>query len=420
MTTSPVTEDGIRACAARASDRIDELNDALVAALGREVPEFLDDELADETRASSRGNVEAMLSVFRGETTAADVPLPPVVVSFALALARRRLPMDRLVQSYRVGQALFQRRWMDELAATVEDRDLLVAALHRSADELNVYLNRVVAAVVVEYERERERWVRGAVARRTELVDRLLRGDPAPPDAERQLGHDLRAPQTALIAWSPPSGDADHQLEVLERTVHQVAAACGVGRPLVLPVGTSSVWAWLSGDDAGDRRAMADAVERRPAPEVLLSCGGTHAGPDGFRVTHEEAARAHRVAQRMPQPAPLTRYDRVATVALLSADDDEAREFVTRALGDLAARNASTERLRETLRVFLEEGGSTRRTAERLFTHRNTVLYRLQRARTLLGRDLDAHRLEVELALLLEHTFGSRVLPGGGPDRGRS
>ncbi|MGE4428269.1 MAG: PucR family transcriptional regulator [Solirubrobacteraceae bacterium] len=413
MTPTSVTDDAIRACAARVSERVDEVNDALVAGLAREIPEFLAGELSDETRASSRGNVVAMLSVFRGETTADAVPLPPVVVSFALALARRRLPMDRLIQSYRVGQALFWRRWMDELAATVEDRDVLVAALHRSTDALNVYLNRVVAEVVVEYERERERWVRGAVARRADLVARLLRGDPAPPDAERQLGHDLRGPQTALIAWSPPSGHVDHQLEVLERTVHHVATVCGGGRPLVLPVGTSTVWAWLTGGGAADRRTLGDAVERRPAPEVLLACGGTHTGPDGFRITHEEATRAHRVAVRMPAAPALTRYDRVATVALLSADDDEARQFVSRALGDLAARNASTERLRETLRVFLEEGGNTRRTAERLFTHRNTVLYRLQRARTLLGRDLDVHRLEVELALLLEHTFGPRVLPGG-------
>ena len=89
---------------------------------------------------------------------------------------------------------------------------LRIAVCNQSFDELNIYLDRVVAQLVSDYERERDRWLLGEAARRTALVERLLRGDRIPADhAGRQLNHDLRAPQTALVAWMPSHGEVDLQ-----------------------------------------------------------------------------------------------------------------------------------------------------------------------------------------------------------------
>jgi hypothetical protein len=65
--------------------------------------------------------------------------------------------------------------------------------------------------------------------------------------------------------------------------------------------------------------------------------------------------------------------------------------------------------LRETLLAWLAEGGNARRAAERLHAHKNTVLYRLQRAQRLLGRPLDQDRGALELALSAVRALGPQV-----------
>jgi DNA-binding PucR family transcriptional regulator len=65
----------------------------------------------------------------------------------------------------------------------------------------------------------------------------------------------------------------------------------------------------------------------------------------------------------------------------------------------LAGPGDDREVLRETLRVFLDQGESAIETGKRLFVHRNTVKYRVDRASSLLPEGLGARRMEVALAL---------------------
>ena len=60
--------------------------------------------------------------------------------------------------------------------------------------------------------------------------------------------------------------------------------------------------------------------------------------------------------------------------------------------------------LLETLRIFLEEGGSLRPTAERLGIHRNTLTYRIRQLRSIVDVDLNdpMARLGLQMALLAE------------------
>jgi len=53
-----------------------------------------------------------------------------------------------------------------------------------------------------------------------------------------------------------------------------------------------------------------------------------------------------------------------------------------------------------TLRTYLAEGLSVHRTAQTLVVHRNTVRSRLKRIETLVGGDISALKLPLELALL--------------------
>jgi DNA-binding PucR family transcriptional regulator len=80
-------------------------------------------------------------------------------------------------------------------------------------------------------------------------------------------------------------------------------------------------------------------------------------------------------------------------------------------LGPLAKQgDPAIERLRETLRVYLDEGGNGPRAAKRLNTHRNTELARVARAEELLGRPVGERRLALALALELAARLGAPTL----------
>jgi DNA-binding PucR family transcriptional regulator len=87
-----------------------------------------------------------------------------------------------------------------------------------------------------------------------------------------------------------------------------------------------------------------------------------------------------------------------------------ARVWVAEVLGPLASCTENDERLRETLEVFLRAGGSFKTAAEELHLHTNSIKYRVQRAIDRRGRPISDGRLDVEIALLLCHWYGTAVL----------
>ena len=78
--------------------------------------------------------------------------------------------------------------------------------------------------------------------------------------------------------------------------------------------------------------------------------------------------------------------------------------------GGAGGRRRPQRRLRDTLRVFLEENGSYKSTAERLLLHKNTVQYRVRKAEESLRHPITQDRLHVELALLASQWLGAAVL----------
>jgi DNA-binding PucR family transcriptional regulator len=103
-------------------------------------------------------------------------------------------------------------------------------------------------------------------------------------------------------------------------------------------------------------------------------------------------------------------FDEVAPVAMMLGSAGLLRPWVLRTLADLAADDEHHARLRETLLVFLQTGGSFKATAEQLTLHKNTVQYRVRKAEESLGRPVGENRHDVELALRASHWLGSSVL----------
>jgi DNA-binding PucR family transcriptional regulator len=141
---------------------------------------------------------------------------------------------------------------------------------------------------------------------------------------------------------------------------------------------------------------------------------------DGFRRSHLDAATTQRMVARLqedpaaprhsqarsgtlqrghsgrPVPLQVACYEDVQLVAVLTAEPTQADEFLADTLGDLLHADPDTQ---QAVRTYVRELGSTSRTAERLYTHRNTVLRRLARADELLPRPLAENVVGVAAAL---------------------
>jgi DNA-binding PucR family transcriptional regulator len=75
----------------------------------------------------------------------------------------------------------------------------------------------------------------------------------------------------------------------------------------------------------------------------------------------------------------------------------------------MRADEERSSRLLDTLRTYYACGASVAKTAEKLFLHRNSVRYRLDRVRALLGADID--HPEVAAALLAAFAVAQAALP---------
>jgi DNA-binding PucR family transcriptional regulator len=89
-----------------------------------------------------------------------------------------------------------------------------------------------------------------------------------------------------------------------------------------------------------------------------------------------------------------------------SADERAARDFVVAELGPLAADDMDTRRRAATLKAFLEERSSPRRTAQRLGVHENTIRNRIRTAEELRGHTADERVAETLVALRLARVVG--------------
>ena len=190
---------------------------------------------------------------------------------------------------------------------------------------------------------------------------------------------------------------------------------------MFLPRDESSAWAWMP-LGIRDKFDAAEASTAGVSADVRFAFGDPAKGPGGFCLTYLQAMAAESVALAAGSRAPraLT-FTEVAPVAMMLGSADLLRGWVRSTLAGLAADDEHHARLRETLLVFLQTGGSYKATAERLVLHKNTVQYRIRKAEESLGRAVGDDRHDVELALRVSSWLGPAVLrpvtaPGEQPD----
>ncbi|NYI44474.1 DNA-binding PucR family transcriptional regulator [Nocardioides aromaticivorans] len=344
--------------------------------------------LGDALRAAGRSNVMVWaLANMRKPGLPVPANLSPENLDFARDVVRHGFD-ETILSGFRTGQNLALRTATDVAFRVTDDHEALHELLVLMSQSIFAYVEDTLEGITATIRADRAQLRDAASAARAEAVALILEGAPiSERRATQLLGYDVERAHAAAIVWS----DEAVTDGAIESVTNDLARMSGAARPLTLRVAPSTAWVWLSGG------ASSGVSERlQPMDGIRVALGRPAAGLAGFRKSHQEAAATQRLARRLPLRSSLTSYDEVEVLALASANEDQARDFVARTLGPLADAPAE---VRATLRTYLRQECNLSRTAQLEFAHRNTVAARLERARDLLPQPLADRTLEVSLAL---------------------
>ena len=386
----------------------------------REIPELRDDKPVLALLSSSvHSNVGTCLQILQHQIALSAVYAPAASLEYARRRAQRGTPLTALLRAYRLGHTCFVDWLLSELARQADDAGMITAATLSMSKTVAGYVDQTSEEIVAAYTQERERWLRNRSAARAARIRDLLSGERVNVSAtEAILGYRLRQYHVGLVCWAGDATAAVDDVARLEHAISLVAAkVAGSGDPVFLPRDESSAWVWLP-VGIRDRFDAAAASASDADADIRFAFGDAVKGVAGFRLTHRQALAAQAVALAAGSPLPrVVTYSEVAPVAMLLGSPDLLRAWVLATLGDLATDDEPHARLRDTLLVFLQSGGSYKATAEQLVLHKNTVQYRIRKAEESLGRPAAEDRHDVELALQASRWLGSAVLQ---PARERS
>lgn len=244
---------------------------------------------------------------------------------------------------------------------------------------------------------------------RGDFVDAILTGTLALDEMVRwagRMGYDVEPPHAALV-WRWAEGPNAPSLRRLETIVNQSIAKQGVSA-LARPRDPEVVifCAAREGDRPEAALALADtirqaAADEYPSQNLWGGVGRAAAELGDWKDSYREATQSCSMAARLREKQPLYFGDLSVYRLLFQLEGNpELEAFCREALGPLLDYTGGGDLL-ETLEAFCERLGNLSQTAEKLFIHRNSLLYRLERVAHITGIDLDNPdtRLAVHLAL---------------------
>jgi PucR C-terminal helix-turn-helix domain/GGDEF-like domain len=399
--------------AAAVSRRVTAVSRDVYDVILREIPQLRDDLPVQALLESSvHSNVDTCLQVMRHQIDLDAVQAPAAAVEYARRQAQRGTPLTALLRAYRLGHTCFLDAMLRELARQAGDVQLITTATLSMSETVAGYVDQTSEEIVAAYEQERENWLRNrSTVRRARIRDLLSAARIDARATEAALGYRLRQYHLGVVCWADEAVAGVDNVTRLERAVSQVAGKAGCsGDPVFLPQDESNAWAWLPLGIRDTFDSAAAATSGLDA-DLHVAFGDAAKGTAGFRQTHQQAVAAQAVALAAGSSGPrVVAFSEVAPVAMMLGSTELLRGWVLSTLAGLATDDEQHARLRETLLVFLQSGGSYKATAEQLTLHKNTVQYRIRKAEESLGRPVGADRHDVELALQVSHWLGVSVL----------
>jgi purine catabolism regulator len=156
-------------------------------------------------------------------------------------------------------------------------------------------------------------------------------------------------------------------------------------------------------------------MERAMAPDPVAVIAGVGRSPRGeltYYSTLREATLSAEIAATLPEGNRTLHFAHLGALRLIFqlAGNPELRSFQHDLLGPLEEYDRShRSEFVQTLDAFFRAGGNHMQAARDLHVHRNTLIYRLDRIRELLGGAELEHpdsRLNLQLALKIRSAFG--------------
>jgi DNA-binding PucR family transcriptional regulator len=312
--------------------------------------------------------------------------------------------------------------------------DTIVGALHmRAKTEPSASMRRLLATMIaseVERVRAPERasetaaadFLRAVLAR--ELTDRqdLL-------ERAKDLSLDVQEGASMIVARAHPQAPTDEGWRGRVRAVAERGARAVVSRSIAALseregiLGAEVLLLVPGGDEPTAARATEGILREMEAglAGYTFALGRSRIAEDPADLPRaaSEALLAANVAQGSADGAALAFEQTGAYRLLLSAmseNPSELQRFYDETVEPLVAYDEQYETdLVRTLEAFLEADGNVAGTAQRLFTHRHTIYYRLERVRELSGHDVSSSDGREKLSLGLKAMRVLGISSAGGP-----
>ena len=321
---------------------------------------------------------------------------------------------------------------VEAIELRVGDQPVGVMRLRPRAPLDGVVLRLVSTLVASEVERVRAPARASAEASR-EFIDALLGGELRDAGevaaAAGEVGVDLAEGSSMLVVRIHAHVAVDDGRRARAHSLADRAARGSVTGALCAPTARSgppveelAVLLPAAGETVAARAAeaiQAELLGGMSGQTVAVGISRPCTDPGDLARAAAEATLAVNVAEGEPGRSPLAFEETGAYRLLLPAmadDPDELRRFYRETVQPLVDYDEQYETdLLATVETFLEADGNVAGTAQRLYTHRHTVRYRLERVRELSGLDVGSSDGREKLSLGLKAMRVLGIPRRGGP-----
>jgi sugar diacid utilization regulator len=313
--------------------------------------------------------------------------------------------------------------------------DTVVGTLHmRAKTEPSASMQRLLLTMIaseVERVRAPERVSETAAA---DFLRAVLRRELTDRDQllgrARELSLAIEDGASMIVARAHPQAPTDDGWRGRVRAVAERGARAVSSRAIAAlserdGIQAAEVLVLVPGGDETASQRAAETVLR----EMEAGLSGYTFALGRSRVTEDpselpraasEALLAANVAQGSPEGATGLAFEETGAYRLLlsamSENPGELQRFFAETVEPLVAYDDQYETdLVRTLETFLEADGNVAGTAQRLFTHRHTIYYRLERVRELSGLDVSSSDGREKLSLGLKSMRVLGIASPGGP-----
>src|SRR3954469_15339853 len=348
--------------------------------------------LLSDVREHCRLHVDLLLKSLRAgrDPDRADL-------GFAREAAARRvhqgIPLDGLLQAFRVGHRTLWQAIVDEAAPSPAGRE---AAIRLAGDAME-YIDLASTHVAEAYLRESGQLAELIQRRRRDLLENLLAGR-LPDDTETEtLGLGLERDGDLLVAIASLDEAGDEDDRALAQAATSIASSIGSRALVVVRQDEVAAVLPLGGKTPSAIGVALDVArvgaEREHGIRLLIGVSGVCRG---LGEVGQRYLEAHQALRRSNRDRPIVSLSELSPFEHLvaSADRPTRTSIAMEAVPLTENGNAG---LMETLRVYLDSELDVARTAEALYVHPNTVRYRLRRIGELTGLDPQRFSGQVEL-----------------------